>query len=288
MTIHVISWLSTENDFRKLFDDINKQLNKKFEEFNGAFLNKYKITIEDIKEITKAYADIMKAYINPYMGRFYFVKDVIAFLFNAPEKYKEYKGKINDWIKQHKEKIVPLFHQDDVNRSMNDFQMDGYYDYDKKTFIETIYSPQNLERNIAYPPSYVPPDIDEFVENPQPPQDPEPTPKPIPGENEFINLGLCYVDFKIKFIDNDRLDSNYKNTDFTDLLNLGDKSYQNKLNDFNDEWFRRIDFKNIWDRHSCKVYSSIAEQSNKYYLGNSQMNFNPIKCFKLNSTDQRF
>ena len=75
---------------------------------------------------------------------------------------------------------------------------------------------------------------------------------------------------------------------FTDLVNKRYKSFQNNPDDFNDKWFRRIDFINIWDRHSCKVYSSIAEQSNKYYLGNSQMNFNPIKCFKLNSTDQRF
>ena len=286
LTIHVISWLSTENDFRKLFDDINKQLNKKFEEFNGAFLNKYKITTEDIKEITKAYADIMKAYINPYMGRFYFVKDVIAFLFNAPEKYKEYKGKINDWIKQHKEKIVPLFHQDDVNRSLNDFQMDGYYDYDKKAFIETIFSPQNLEKNTISKPSfiYMAPEITDYEPTPTP----TPTPKPIPGENDFVELGLYYVDFKINFRESDRTDSNYKNTDFADLFNIGDKPYQNNPYDFNNKWCRRLDFKNIWDRHSCKVYSSIAEQSNKYYLGNSQIYFSPIKYFKLNSTDQRF
>lgn len=51
---------------------------------------------------------------------------------------------------------------------------------------------------------------------------------------------------------------------------------------------REIIFEDVWDRVSCKIYSSIAEQSSKGYLGNSKVIFNPIKYFKLNSTDQRF
>ena len=47
-------------------------------------------------------------------------------------------------------------------------------------------------------------------------------------------------------------------------------------------------FDHIWDRHSCKVYSSIGEQSLHHYIGNSQIDFSPIKYYKLNSTDQQF
>ena len=53
-------------------------------------------------------------------------------------------------------------------------------------------------------------------------------------------------------------------------------------------WMREIQFEDVWDRVSCKIYSSIAEQSSKGYLGNSKVIFNPIKYFKLNSTDQKF
>ncbi len=288
LTIHVISWLSTENDMRKIFDDINNQLDEVFEKYNKAFLNECKVTAASLKEIYEQYIAITKEYINPIFGRFYFVKDVLTFLFNAKEKYQEYKTKIDNWFKEHEEKIVPIFRQDKIDRSRNDFQMDGYYDYDKKAFIETIFSPQNLEKSIKSKPSfiYMAPEITDYEEIPTP--TPTPTPKPIPGENDFVELGLFYVDFNIKFIESDRTDSNYKNTDFADLFNIGDEPYQNNPYKFNNKWCRRLDFKNVWDRHSCKVYSSIAEQSNKYYLGNSQIYFSPIKYFKLNSTDQRF
>ena len=152
LTILVISWLSTENDMRKIFDDINSQINEKFNEFNEINKNKYKITTDDLKIIYEQYANIRKEYINPIFGRFYFVKDMMTFLFNAREKYQEYQTKINNWFKEHKEKVVPLFHQDKIDRSGSDFQMDGYYDYEKVAFIETIYSPLNLEKNITYPP----------------------------------------------------------------------------------------------------------------------------------------
>lgn len=49
-----------------------------------------------------------------------------------------------------------------------------------------------------------------------------------------------------------------------------------------------INFYRVWDRHPCKIHSSIAEQSNHHYIGDSQVCFNPIKYYKLNSTDQKF
>ena len=57
---------------------------------------------------------------------------------------------------------------------------------------------------------------------------------------------------------------------------------------FEGKWMREIVFEDVWDRCSCKIYSSIAEQSSKGYLGNSKVKFSTIKYFKLNSSDNRF
>ena len=40
--------------------------------------------------------------------------------------------------------------------------------------------------------------------------------------------------------------------------------------------------------HYLKTFSSIAADSNRGYIGNSQLVFNPIKYFKINSTDKKF
>ena len=77
------------------------------------------------------------------------------------------------------------------------------------------------------------------------------------------------------------------NDDFKEVFNIGDGPGQNRTESFA-RWHREIVFNNMWDRHSCKVYSSIAEQSLHHYIGNSQVYFNPIKYYKLNSSDQKF
>ena len=82
-------------------------------------------------------------------------------------------------------------------------------------------------------------------------------------------------------------------------MNVGYEPFQNKPDKYlmiynqpgigtKGKWMRDIHFENVWDRHSCKIYSSIAEESSRGYLGNSQIFYQPIKYFKLNSTDQRF
>ena len=77
------------------------------------------------------------------------------------------------------------------------------------------------------------------------------------------------------------------NDDFKEVFNIGNDPTEN--NEDNYISFRKeLVFHNIWDRHSCKVYSSIAEQSLHHYIGNSQIYFSPIKYYKLNSSDQRF
>ena len=107
-----------------------------------------------------------------------------------------------------------------------------------------------------------------------------------------------YVDLQIKFKPRPSNDNSTDETyDFADVMNIGDHFFQNHLDKYLSyypdigyvgKWMRKIEFENVWDRQSCKVYSSIAEDSSKGYLGNSQIDFQPIKYFKLNSTDQHF
>ncbi len=77
------------------------------------------------------------------------------------------------------------------------------------------------------------------------------------------------------------------NKDFEEVFNIGDGPTQNRKGKYN-LYENELIFDNIWDRHSCKVYSSLGEQSLHNYIGNSQIYYNPIKYFKLNSSDQRF
>ena len=75
--------------------------------------------------------------------------------------------------------------------------------------------------------------------------------------------------------------------DFNDVFNIGDESYQNSIQQFY-RFHRTIELKNLWDRHTCKVYTSFANQANHNYLGNTHVYFSPIKYYKLNSYDKRF
>lgn len=78
------------------------------------------------------------------------------------------------------------------------------------------------------------------------------------------------------------------NQDFDEVFNIGDGPHQNKKHVYLNQFDDVLTFDNVWDRHSCKVYSSIAEQSLHNYIGNSNVDFVPIKYYKLNSSDQRF
>ena len=71
------------------------------------------------------------------------------------------------------------------------------------------------------------------------------------------------------------------NEDFDLIFNIND-------NPLPEDLVNKIDFYDVWDRHSCKVFSNIASDSNRGYIGNSQVDLNPIKYFKINSTDKKF
>lgn len=157
----------------------------------------------------------------------------------------------------------------------NDVQMDGYYDYTRNCFVETFYAPSNGRVNDMY--------------------------------KEVVHTDLS-VQFDIRPFSKAGKQDNTINIayDFVDLFNVGKEAYQNppemyltyETRDIGNEyqsiivrnakWSPTINFYDVWDRNSCKVYSSIAEQSNHNYLGNSQIYFSPIKYYKVNATDQRF
>lgn len=55
-----------------------------------------------------------------------------------------------------------------------------------------------------------------------------------------------------------------------------------------EEYARLIRFKNVWDRHSILLKSSICNNNTSNYLGYSHKNYYPIKYFKINCSEPRF
>ena len=128
------------------------------------------------------------------------------------------------------------------------------------------------------------------------------------ANNDNVDLD-CYVDIAImpsmntfqKLYDvNDKykpLDEDYRqeileetdgfSDDFNDVFNIGDEPYQNHVGNMYC-FYRTIELKNLWDRHTTKVYASFANQASHNYLGNTHVYFTPIKYYILNSTDKKF
>ncbi|WP_300485470.1 hypothetical protein [uncultured Brachyspira sp.] len=279
VSAHIISWLRTENDLRKIFEDIVKIVQPKFEEYNKNVMEKYNFTKDTLTSTRKSFLAIINRYLKPIYGPFLMIKDLYALAFKTNEEFEAFKKELNDFYKSNVDIFIPLFSLNNTSRELNDIQMDGYYDYKENTFIETLFSPTNTHTNYGC-----------YVENPD--YEPEPTPEPTQEPQyvkveENINKILYYVDFKINFLEKNT-DENYRRFDFSDVMNIGNKSYQNKQEKYQNKWLRRLDFYNVWDRLPCKIYSSIAEQSSHNYIGDSSVDFTPIKYYKLNSTDQKF
>ena len=275
VSTHIISWLATDKDLRDLFEDIIYVLKPKFDEYNKQVMEKYKLSNDVLTKMRNLYLTILRKYSIPVYGTVSLIKDSYALFFKSNEEWKAFLKEIADFNKQNADQLIPLYRLSEINRELNDIQMDGYYDYDKNTFIETLFSPINTH-------------INSYIANPD--YKPTPTPEPNPPYikiEDNVNTSLYYVDFKINFLEKNT-DENYRRFDFVDVMNIGNESYQNKPEQFQNKWLRRIDFYNVWDRHSCKVYSSIAEQASHQYIGSSSVFFTPIKYYKLNSTDQKF
>ncbi len=276
VSTHIISWLATDKDLRDLFEDIIYVLKPKFDEYNKQVMEKYNLSNDTLTKLRNIYLTILNKYTIPVYGTISFIKDSYALFFKNNDDWDAFLNEIADFNKQNADQLVPLFRLSDLNRELNDIQMDGYYDYDKNTFIETLFSPTNTH-------------INSYVANPD--YKPTPTPEPNPPYikiEDNVNTSLYYVDFKINFLEKTNTDENYRRYDFADVMNIGNEPYQNKPEQYQNKWLRRIDFYNVWDRHSCKIYSSIAEQASHNYIGGSSIYFTPIKYYKLNSTDQKF
>ena len=71
------------------------------------------------------------------------------------------------------------------------------------------------------------------------------------------------------------------NKDFELIFNIAHNTIPN-------EYVKQLNFYDVWDRHSCKIFSNLASSSNKNYIGNTDVIYNPIKYFKFTSSDNKF
>ena len=301
VTCKITSWLTYENDFRQLWKDVNDAVRAAFDVVNPDIIksnNEYRkhldseieklsdenseitLTVENLdKMINELETQLQNATTEADKNS---IQQNLNNALNNRRKYIDEINKLNKKQKEledeMKEDYTPVFNQDEKGSRIRDVQMDGYYDYDKKVYVETIYSPNNEK-----PKTFL-----DVVHT---------------SERKY------YTDFKIDFNirpydeNNIQINSPYRRYDFADVMNIGMDPNQNRpdkymiINRETDipgfpftyvgKWMRELIFENVWDRHSCKVYSSIAEESHGF-IGNSQKDYVPIKYFKLNSTDQRF
>ena len=96
-----------------------------------------------------------------------------------------------------------------------------------------------------------------------------------------------YVDISLDFETEIDKDGKLIRTDFMDVFNIGNEKFENEPEQYK-EFHRELNFYNVWDRHSCKVCSSFVSETKRNYVGNSQSFFNPIKYYKVNSTNDNF
>lgn len=297
VSCHIISWLDNTHDLRELFRDIKAQLKSRFEKYNEVVRKKYNMDILKTIETQKTFTEKVKDNLFNFASMSTF-GTAFNYIFKNKEELKKKKTEIEKYVNDNIENLIPTFHLEDNDSSINDIQMDGYYDNEKRGFVETLFSPLNVN---VY--SYVDEtstdkttksvnetNTTNTINTTNPSPIPTPPPKPyvnIDDKNDELLGSLYYIDFKINFNEK-KTDENYTIYDFVDVLNIGKGPYQNDPAQYQNKWLRRLDFLHVWDRKPCKVYSSIAEQSNHGYIGNSEVEYSPIKYYKLRSTDQRF
>ena len=189
VSYNIISRLGTEHDLREVFKDVRGEMEECFKIYNKQFAainSKLKENInKEILNLTTEISDII--------GQMEVETDI---------------GKIIDLRKKHdakskeaqqKEEILatigkPELREEKDSLKRRDIQMDGYYDYNKRTFIEKIYSPCN-DINKSVP-------IDHLIEK---------------------DRYCYYIDFKIDFItrpidENGKQDNSPNNIyDFVDV-----------------------------------------------------------------------
>lgn len=198
---------------------------------------------------------------------------------------KEIDSKNSQWITwfAYRPKFVQV--AIDANQARRNKDIEVVDIYEKDTFKVVFMSPRNtntFESSIYEDSEFNEKDLECFVDF-----------AIVPRHRNLSTLYKRYTDkdhgFKLKPVDEqvplDETDTFPE--DFNEVFNVGNESFQNSI-DYITRFHRNLEFKHLWDRHSCKVYSSIAGQSMHFFLGNSQVNFHPIKYFKLNSRDDKF
>lgn len=177
----------------------------------------------------------------------------------------------------------PHFVQEPMNAKFGNRNRDiafdtVYSDFDEKTFKLVFSSPRNTNK---YSENQDNSDLDCYVD--------------IAIMRTESILKKIYDDkYKLRTVDDPAREpigeADIFSDDVNELFNIVvelPQSYQNPFSYFL-HFHRQIEIKNLWDRHTCKVYASFANQSNHYYVGNSHVLFTPIKYYKLNSRDNRF
>lgn len=295
-SFRVVSWLPSDKDLREIFIDLNDAAAAHFEvvneeiklenaEYMADDIKVLDVKIEEVNKVKNQLANENTAMLEEIAklelerdaatteAEKQKIKDAIGVKeTERTKKTKELNEKITQLKELERQKIEkendfrPYFQQEIEKLRRRDIQMDGYYSYERNCFVEVIESPKNAE------------------------------PQSVLDELDTENYKY-YVDIRITFTPRpDSKESQEGIYDFADVMNVGYKPFQNDPNKYlfiNSEgfigkWCRRLEFENVWDRHSLKVYSSLAMESARGYLGDSQIFFEPIKYFKLNSTDQRF
>ena len=161
---------------------------------------------------------------------------------------------------QYKDPEQISFHMDDVDDTQSDFQMDGVFEpyLNRVSFVEKMYCRDTHDYPIVQ--------------------------KETTGGEVLNCMTMCRFsisdyndDFKLVF--NLMTDEEVEQG----IYRPGEKNLFPK-----DLYVTGFNFFDVWDRHSCKLFSSFAADSNRGYIGNSTVDMIPIKYFKLNSTDKKF
>ena len=252
------SWLPVESDLREVFSDIDACLKGQTDFKN--LLKYYASQTEDNVERLKYYQ---------YIDQF-------------TEEELICKSKYSFWFKQNDRNSY-------ISTSDRDVQMDGYYE--NGIFNEVIYSARNED---PYIDGFY---VDIMLTNPQSTNTylKRYKSKSDPDASSSSTLNATPIDdlFPSSFNPYSRSDpqplddSDKFDDDFNIVFNIGDEPWQNSL-DYITRFHRKIVLKNVYDRRSVKVHASFANQSNDFYVGNSQVYFNPIKYYKLNTNDDKF
>lgn len=149
----------------------------------------------------------------------------------------------------------PPLHMNETSILDREVQLDMVYNQDYTSCVFHFHSPRNINPDDAY---YV--DI-----------------KHTAMDSEYMNVMNIKDDGNINKLPSESFHPISRNEDRS-------SNYTSDLMKYS----RCHEFKHLWDRRSCKVFSSLASQSNRNYLGHTDIHYNPLKYFIIKNTDSKF